>query len=130
MSKIAARRETRQHHRQHQRGEVGPLGRRTGGSADQSLVVDAEAGCGLRRCCMDGLRSGTGHMRQGDQYGLLVADVTNPAAVISKLIHAQADHLHVSLIKFRLHSGHSAQFSGAYGRVVSRVRKQHAPAVS
>ena len=57
-------------------------------------------------------------------------DVRGPLAVAGYRVHAQADDLGVALFKFRLQSGHVAQFGGADGREILGVGEQHGPAVA
>ena len=61
---------------------------------------------------------------------LSLFDVRCPLSVTAYRVHAQPDNLAVSLREFGLQPGHVAEFGGANGSKVFRVRKQDRPAIA
>jgi hypothetical protein len=61
---------------------------------------------------------------------LSLFDVCCPPSVTAYRVDAQPDNLAVSLCEFGLQAGHVAEFGGANGSKVLRMRKQDGPAIA
>src|SRR6266850_381230 len=71
-----------------------------------------------------------GDDRKVEGCSLCLTNVLSPALVRISRVHAQSDHFHVALIKFRFQPRSFAQFSRADRSEVFGVGKQNCPTVA
>src|SRR5687767_3101046 len=58
-----------------------------------------------------------------------LANVVSPSGVIIDGINTQPDDLHIATVELGLDASHVAEFGGAYGREILRVREENGPRV-
>src|SRR5436853_4215107 len=73
---------------------------------------------------------GIGNYRKVQRGALCFFDVFCPTLVGIRRVDAEADDLHIALIKFGLQARAFAEFGGAYGREIFGMREEHRPAIA
>jgi hypothetical protein len=98
---------------------------------DRGAPVARLAGLGRQHAVqLRHLQVGVRNHRVVGRMALRLFDVLRPAAVTLHRVHAQPDDLHVALLELGLDARHVAEFGGADGREVLRVREEDAPRIT